>query len=66
MTGVNFHGEGKCRPGFFRGVATVCTILFNLTQPHVAFFGQKDGMQVPFLFTVCCDLYLHLLTLPMN
>lgn len=46
FAGVNEHGEGQIRPTHFRGVATVCTILFNLTQPHIAFFGQKDGMQV--------------------
>lgn len=37
--------EGKSRPTFFRGVATVCMKLFNIVQPEKVYFGQKDVQQ---------------------
>jgi pantoate--beta-alanine ligase len=48
--------EGPSRPGHFRGVATVVTILFNTIRPDFAYFGQKDAQQVAIVRRLTRDL----------
>jgi pantoate--beta-alanine ligase len=48
--------EGETRPGHFRGVATVVSILFNTIRPDFAFFGQKDAQQAVIIKRLVRDL----------
>jgi pantoate--beta-alanine ligase len=51
---------GRSRPGHFRGVITVVSKLFNIVQPDVAFFGQKDAAQAVIVKKMVRDLGLPL------
>lgn len=51
--------EGKSRPVFFRGVATVCMKLFNIVEPERVYFGQKDIQQTAVIKRMVKDFHLN-------
>ena len=58
--GVTENLCGLSRPNFFRGVATVCTKLFNIVKPHVTVFGRKDFQQLVTIRRMVEDLNLDI------
>ncbi len=57
---VTVRLEGASRPEHFRGVATICTKLFNIVQPTRAYFGQKDVQQAVAIKRMAADLNMNL------
>ncbi|TLD26882.1 hypothetical protein PspLS_05155 [Pyricularia sp. CBS 133598] len=58
LTPVGELLEGRTRPTFFRGVATVCMKLFNIVQPTRVYFGQKDVQQTVVIRAMVRDFCL--------
>ena len=58
VEGLSGRLEGRVRSGHFRGVATVVLKLFEIVQPHFAYFGRKDAQQACILQRMAADLNL--------
>jgi len=58
VEGISERLEGRSRPGHFRGVSTVVLKLFEIVQPHFAYFGRKDAQQVRIIGEMTRDLNL--------
>ena len=56
VEGLSDQLEGAARPGHFRGVSTIVTVLLNVVRPDFAYFGQKDAQQALIIKRLARDL----------